>query len=198
MTDTLTTPDTIADPRGAPRQEGYRPPPRYRTIVAPPGSMWDGAGSDGDPLTATVRTNLTGGELEWFNFHRDRAVEGNDHEALFRLLVPYVTAWNVRESVFDRETGEVEWRPVPPPAEWDAFDPGRVDVLTFVWLAVQVGRAPTVLSERAEKTSPPSEAPRGGEDSETRRGKPGGPSPTKSRSSRSKRPNCSATPAAST
>jgi hypothetical protein len=194
MTDTLTTPDTIADPRGAPRQEGYRPPPRYRTIVAPPGSMWD----DGDPLTATVRTNLTGGELEWFNFHRDRAVEGNDHEALFRLLVPYVTAWNVRESVFDRETGEVEWRPVPPPAEWDAFDPGRVDVLTFVWLAVQVGRAPTVLSERAEKTSPPSEAPRGGEDSETRRGKPGGPSPTKSRSSRSKRPNCSATPAAST
>jgi hypothetical protein len=198
MTDTLTTPDAIADPRGAPRQEGYRPPPRYRTIVAPPGSMWDGAGSDGDPLTATVRTNLTGGELEWFNFHRDRAVEGNDHEALFRLLVPYVTAWNVRESVFDRETGEVEWRPVPPPAEWDAFDPGRVDVLTFVWLAVQVGRAPTVLSERAEKTSPPSEAPRGGEDSETRRGKPGGPSPTKSRSSRSKRPNCSATPAAST
>ena len=194
MTDTITAPETIATAR----QEGYRPPPRYRTLTAASGSMWDGSGSDGDPLTATVRTNLTGGELEWFEFHRTRAVESGDHESLFTLLAPYIHSWNVRESVFDRETGEISWVPVPPPAEWETFDPNRVDVLTLVWLAVQIGRAPVVLSEQAVKTSPPSEAPRGGEDSETRRGKPDAPSPTKSRSSRRTPPTSSETPAVST
>src|SRR5262245_39783607 len=59
--------DTIAYEAEAPATaaQGYRPPPRYRTITAMAGTAFDGAGSGSQPLTATIRSNLTGGELEW-------------------------------------------------------------------------------------------------------------------------------------
>src|SRR5262245_20045046 len=73
---------------------GYRPPPRYRTITAPAGSMWDGHETGSPPLWATVRSNLTGGELDRLRWLRSGggapSADAGTDVALFDAMAPYV------------------------------------------------------------------------------------------------------------
>jgi hypothetical protein len=193
MTDALTAP--TAD---APATAGFRPPPRYRAITGREGSLWDGAGTDSAPLTALVRSNLTGGELDRLRWVRDRMHEAQDPSVAYEALAPYVAAWNAEGSAFDPATGELTWAPLPPPAEAGPAVFERVDYLTVWWLLVNTITAPTSLSPSAAKTSTPSDGRRGGGSSETPPGPSDGPSPTPNRSSRKKRGTSSPTPAAST
>lgn len=182
----------------SPAAQGYRPPPRYRAIGGKEGSLWDGAGSDSAPLSAMVRSNLTGGELERLKWLRDRMHETGDATIVYEALAPLVARWNVEGSTFDPETGEVAWERLPPPAEAGPDVFRRVDDLTVWWLLVNAINAPATLGEARGRPSTRSDGPPAGAPSETPASGSGSPSPTPSRSSRRGKRSSSPTPAAST
>lgn len=189
MTETMT--DT-------PASQGYRPPPRYRAIGGREGSLWDGSGTGSAPLSAMVRSNLTGGELDRLKWLRDRMHETGDATIAYDTLAPLIVQWNVEGSTFDPETGEVVWEMLPPPAEAGPDVFSRVDDLTVWWLLVNTINAPVVLGEGRGRPSIRSDEPPAGESSETPPGSSAAPSPTPNRSSTRGKRNSSRTPTAST
>lgn len=194
MTDVLTDAATEAPPAAG----GFREAPRYRTIEAPSGSPWDGTASGSAPLSITVRSNLFGAELDRLRWARDRAIAEKDDRIVFEAVAPYVTAWNAEAPVFDPETGELEWRRLPPPAEagWEVL--AQVDWRTALYVVTRLITAPVTLGEALAPPSTPSDGRRDGAPSETPPGAADAPSPTPSRRSRRAPTTSSPTPSGST
>lgn len=195
MTDTLAPPIDIA--AGQP-VAGFRPPPRYRTIRAVDGSMWDGSATESAPLTVTLRTSISGAELEYLKWARQRSIEANDDRVAFEAVAPFVQGWNVQRRTFDPETGALGWEPAPPPAEAGADALAEVEPTVALFVIANLIAAPTTLGEARGRPSTRSGEPPAGESSETPRGRSDAPSPTPSRSSRKRRGGSSPTADAST
>lgn len=157
--------------------QGYRPPARYRIVRAADGSPWDGSRTDSDPLWAEIRSNLTGGELEWMKAAR------TDDEIRARMA-PYVLAWNCQAQVYDADADELRWEALPPPAEAGPDVLTKVDAWTVVWLRTQLITAPQRPGDDALEPSSSSRASADGASSAIEPSTNDAPSPTKSRSSR--------------
>lgn len=107
---------------------GYRMKPRYRDVTCEWYELEDGE----DAFSATIRTNLTFGELRDIPSGKDATFE-----EVWDVIAPYVTGWNlVAENI---ESGQVE--AVPPPAEAGPAAFQALDASLNLWLIGQVRTA---------------------------------------------------------
>ena len=106
---------------------GFRVRPRYREVVCD----WYEVEEGEEPFKATIRTNLTFGELRDIPSGKDVTFED-----VWQVIHPYVTGWNLVG-----ETDDGTQAPVPPPAEAgpDAFF--MLDAGLNLWLIGQVRTA---------------------------------------------------------
>ena len=88
----------------APNVTGFRVKPRYRDVTCD----WFDVEEGEEPFTATIRTNLTWGDVEAMPVPKEATFA-----EIWDAMAPHVVEWNlVAENI---ESGQVE--PVPPPAE---------------------------------------------------------------------------------
>jgi len=129
---------------------GFVPKPRTREVVCD----WIEAEEGSDPLTATIRANLTFAEIDYINglFGKDAKVT---YAEAFEIVAPNVIAWNAM--ALDRESGE--YVAVPPPAEGGADSLRAVDALITDWLLWSLGQSHRGGAEREGKSQPSGDTP---------------------------------------
>ena len=116
---------------------GYRTKARTRELVCDVAALAPEEGCE--PLTVTVRSNLTWDEVEAlpaFATTADGVVSFPNAEELRKAIAPCVLAWNC-EAV-NPKTGAME--PVPAPADGGPDGFRAVDDLLLIWLGVTIKR----------------------------------------------------------
>lgn len=145
---------------------GFRPPARYSRIDGPPDS--DLAG-----FWAEIRTNLLGAEVVALR-------SANYFVDLHRVMAPLIRAWNYEapverervepailaddgatEIVPERTVVEVDYEPLPPPAEAGPEVLERVDAVTKVWLRAEILFAPLRIEGAKPAKKPEDDTPEG-------------------------------------
>lgn len=129
---------------------GFVPKPRTTEVVCNLIAPQDGA----DPLTATVRADLTFAEIDELIALRNNPEA--TYAEIFDAIARSVLAWNAL--AFDNASGD--YQPVPPPAEVGPDALRAVDKMVTLWLLWELSGVHLGGEEREKKDPPPADTPR--------------------------------------